>query len=181
MKFPRRLRQRPSYADLTATLAVFVALGGTAYAAVALPSNSVGSRQIRAGAVRSTDIRDRSVQVRDLAKSTRSSLRGATGPPGPSGVTYRAAVNSGGGVTFGTARGVDHPGGSAQYNVDLRDDVSRCVYSATLAAVQNGPNLEQPPAGRITVQSAGGPNVLVRTYAADGTPADAPFHLLVAC
>ena len=63
----------------------------------------------------------------------------------------------------------------------FRTDVSGCTYSATLAAVQNGPTLEQPPAGRITVQSGGGLNVLVKTYDAAGNPTEAPFHLIVAC
>ena len=54
------------------------------------------------------------------------------------------------------------------YRVEFRTDVSGCTYSATLAAVQNGPTLEQPPAGRITVQSGGGLNVLVKTYDAAG-------------
>jgi hypothetical protein len=47
----RRLHLRCSYANVTATLALFVSLGGASYAAVSLPSNSVGSRQLRARAV----------------------------------------------------------------------------------------------------------------------------------
>jgi hypothetical protein len=47
----RSLRLRCSYANVTATLALFVSLGGASYAAVSLPSDSVGSRQLRAGAV----------------------------------------------------------------------------------------------------------------------------------
>ena len=34
-----------------AYLALFIALGGTSYAAISLPANSVGTRQIRNGAV----------------------------------------------------------------------------------------------------------------------------------
>jgi hypothetical protein len=47
----QRIRARLSYANVTATIALFVALGGTGYAAVNLPRNSVGSKQIRAHAV----------------------------------------------------------------------------------------------------------------------------------
>ena len=43
----RRLRSRLSYANVTASLALFIALGGTGYAAVTLPRNSVGSAQLR--------------------------------------------------------------------------------------------------------------------------------------
>lgn len=42
-----RLRDRLTYANVTATLALFVALGGTGYAATQLPRNSVGKAQLR--------------------------------------------------------------------------------------------------------------------------------------
>lgn len=45
-----------SYANVTATLALFVALGGTGYAAFRLPGHSVGSRQLRTGAVRNVNL-----------------------------------------------------------------------------------------------------------------------------
>ena len=51
-----RLRSRLSYANVIASLALFVALGGTAAAAVTLPRDSVGARQIRTNAVRSREI-----------------------------------------------------------------------------------------------------------------------------
>jgi hypothetical protein len=180
-----RARARLTYANVTATLALFIALGGTTYAATSLPRNSVGTAQLRRGAVHGSDIRDRTIRVQDIAVSARGSLRGSqgpAGPAGPAGTADRAAVNSGGGVVAGTARdNVNHAGGSNEYTVQFPHDVSRCVYSATLAAVQNGPTLEQPPAGRITVASAGGANVLVKTYDANGVPTPAPFHLLVSC
>jgi hypothetical protein len=93
----RRLRGRLSYANVTASLALFIALGGTGYAAVTLPRNSVGSAQlrtnavgtkeIRRGAVRSSDIRNRTIRLDDLATSTRKTLRGTPGPTGPVGKT----------------------------------------------------------------------------------------------
>jgi hypothetical protein len=61
-------------------------------------------------------------------------------------------------------------------------NIHECVYSASLAAVQNGPTLEQPPAGRITVADDADPRgVLVKTFDAAGNPVEAPFHLIVAC
>jgi len=47
----RDIAERLTYANVVATLALFVALGGASYAAVELPVNSVGPRQLRAGAV----------------------------------------------------------------------------------------------------------------------------------
>jgi hypothetical protein len=45
------LRQRLTYANVVATLALFLALGGASYAAITLPRNSVGGNQLRNGAV----------------------------------------------------------------------------------------------------------------------------------
>jgi hypothetical protein len=40
-----------SYANVAATLALFISLGGVSYAAITLPANSVGPRQLQSGAV----------------------------------------------------------------------------------------------------------------------------------
>jgi hypothetical protein len=45
------LRSRLSYANVVATVALFVSLGGASYAAVVLPPHSVGAKQLRDGAV----------------------------------------------------------------------------------------------------------------------------------
>jgi hypothetical protein len=45
------LRRRPTYSGVTSTLALVLALGGGAYAATALPANSVGSKQLKKNAV----------------------------------------------------------------------------------------------------------------------------------
>ena len=70
---------------VVAVLALIVAMGGTSYAAITLPRNSVGARQIRAGAVGSSEVKDRSLGVRELSRRARAALRGAQGPPGPPG------------------------------------------------------------------------------------------------
>jgi hypothetical protein len=49
--FARRVSDRLSYSNVVATIALFIALGGASYAAVALPAHSVGTRQLKAGAV----------------------------------------------------------------------------------------------------------------------------------
>jgi hypothetical protein len=85
----------PRYANITATLALFVALGGTATAAVTLPrdsvtareiaKNAVGSSEIRPEAVRSSELEDETIALGDLADRTRRELQGAQGPAGPAG------------------------------------------------------------------------------------------------
>jgi hypothetical protein len=57
----RKLRSRMSYANVMATTALFVALGGAGYAATKLPNNSVGTKQLRKGAVTSPKLAQGSV------------------------------------------------------------------------------------------------------------------------
>lgn len=66
---------RLTYSNVTASLALFVALGGTSYAVTQLPRNSVGSRQVRDG----------SLQRKDLAKTAITAQRGPRGAQGPAG------------------------------------------------------------------------------------------------
>jgi hypothetical protein len=176
----RALRQHITYANVTATLALFVALGGTSYAALTLPRNSVGDRQIRAGAVRSSEVRDRSLGVRDLSLAARSSLRGATGPTGPAGpagasaVRYFAAVSAAGQATRGNATSGGSAGATGSYVVGFAQPVNGCAFSATLADATGG-------IGRIAATDSGDGRVAITTVRADGSPADLPFHLVVAC
>jgi hypothetical protein len=81
----RSLRSRLSYANVMATVAVFIALGGASYAAVKLPKNSVGTKQIKKNAVIGSKVKRGSLSAGDLSRSARVSLRGQTGPQGPQG------------------------------------------------------------------------------------------------
>jgi len=51
MSWARSIADRLTYANVTATIALFISLGGASYAALVLPPHSVGARQLRAGAV----------------------------------------------------------------------------------------------------------------------------------
>ncbi len=71
-------------------LALFIALGGTSYAAVTLPANSVGKKQIKKNAVTSAKIRKNavtSVKVKDGSLHQDDFAAGAlpAGPPGERG------------------------------------------------------------------------------------------------
>ena len=59
------LRRYLTYANVIATIALFVALGGSSYALV-----RVGSADIVDGSVKSRDIRDRGIAERDVRSNT---------------------------------------------------------------------------------------------------------------
>lgn len=94
----RSISQRLTYANVTATLALFLALGGISWAATSLPKNSVGATQLRKNAVTGTKIKksavtsskvkNGSLTAADLKKGTL--LSGPTGPAGPKGDTGAA-------------------------------------------------------------------------------------------
>src|SRR3712207_6750314 len=71
-----RALDRLTYANVVATLALFIALGGGAYAVTALPRNSVGTQQLKRNAVTSAKIRNRTVAPADLSQATLRALAG---------------------------------------------------------------------------------------------------------
>lgn len=108
----RRLRGHLNYANLMATAAVFVVLGGGAYAATALPEHSVGSKQLRnravvgskiaSGAVKTKKLKRGGVTLNRLSRDVRNRLNegGAQGPQGPAGPRGPAGADALGGVAI---------------------------------------------------------------------------------
>jgi hypothetical protein len=86
--------KRVSSAHVIALVALFVALGGGAYAA-GLGKNSVGAKQFRKGAVRSAEIKNGAVKRADLAPAL---LRGGGGAPQPPAPPGGGGGGGGGGV-----------------------------------------------------------------------------------
>jgi hypothetical protein len=60
-----KFRQRLSYANVMSTIAVFIALGGSSYAAL-----QIGSGDIANNSLRSVDVRDRTIRERDVRRNT---------------------------------------------------------------------------------------------------------------
>jgi hypothetical protein len=79
-------RCRLTYANVMATLALFLALGGaTAFAASQLGKNSVGSKQLKKNSVTTAKIKNGAVTQAKISRSAQNALKGATGPAGPAG------------------------------------------------------------------------------------------------
>jgi hypothetical protein len=106
------LRPRLTYANVTATVALFVALGGGAYAATVLPFNSVGSDQlkkssvgtakIKNNAVTGVKLRDNSVGGADINESTLAKVPSATAADTAAHAAAAAALDT---ATYKTAAG----------------------------------------------------------------------------
>jgi len=67
---------RLTFANVTSSLALFIALGGASYAAIKVPANSVGTKQVK----------NRAITTRKLDPKALTSLHGARGLPGSPGV-----------------------------------------------------------------------------------------------
>ena len=84
-----RVVRRPSPALVVACLALGVALTGTSYAVTALPRSSVGTPQLKANAVNSAKVKNRSLKAADFARGQlpagAAGPVGATGPQGAAG------------------------------------------------------------------------------------------------
>ncbi|MEA2492586.1 MAG: hypothetical protein QOJ29_497 [Thermoleophilaceae bacterium] len=118
-------KRRPSPAMTVALIALFVALGGTGYAAMKLPRNSVGSAQLKSDAVRSSKVKNRSLLAKDFKAGQLP--RGARGAPA---AKYFASVASNGARRSGTASSVERTG-PGRYNVRFAKDLSKCSAVVT--------------------------------------------------
>ena len=77
---------RPSPTMVVALMALVLALGGTSYAAIKLPANSVGTKQLKRNAVTSAKVKNGSLAATDFkAGSLPRGPQGAQGPQGPQG------------------------------------------------------------------------------------------------
>jgi collagen triple helix repeat protein len=78
--------KRPSPSMIVAVIALFVALGGTGYAALTLPKDSIGSKQLKDNAVDSSNVENHSLLSKDFQSGQLpDGPQGAQGPQGEQG------------------------------------------------------------------------------------------------
>jgi len=190
----RRFR-RPSPAFVVACLALAVALGGSGYAAIVLPANSVGTKQLQNGAVVAAKVKPHSllatsfkagqVPAGPAGPAGAQGLAGPAGPAGPKGdsatklfATVKKKANAAG-VDLGPSSGVQtlvrQGNGSGLYQLTFNQDVSKCAVVAS-------PGGASLAAGEATAQTTGGSGVTVQTFDANGDPDDLDmFTVAVFC
>jgi hypothetical protein len=123
------MRRRPSPALVISVIALVVAMTGTGYAAITLPKNSVGTKQLKKNAVTSSKVKNGSLLIRDFKAGQIPSgphgpqgaqrpqgARGLQGPPGAAGrngangATNVVAIDSAGTQVAPGADGFDTVG-----------------------------------------------------------------------
>jgi hypothetical protein len=190
----RIVRRRPSPALVVASLALAVALGGTGYAAVVLPANSVGTAQLRDGAVVGSKVKAHSLNAASFrpgqlpqgppgAQGAQGPV-GLAGPAGPQGgkgdpATKLWAVvrNDGGIVKQSGGVAVNKPAGSGLYTVTFPQGVSDCAPIVTLSGTGSAPD-EGSASATAGTQAA---QLTVQTLNTSGGHSDKTFSIAVFC
>jgi hypothetical protein len=99
----KRIFRTGRYANVTATLALIVALGGTSYAAIKLPANSVTTKTVKDRSLLSKDFKRGQIPAGKRGAAGAPGPAGAQGPqgfPGPAGVTASAYAATDAGPTI---------------------------------------------------------------------------------
>lgn len=172
----------PSPAMAVALLALFMAMGGSAYALVvtsgSIKNNTIRSVDVRNGSLLGKDVRKNGVGGGAIKESTLGTVPGAFVAHGSA---RYSVMNASGQQVRG--RGVTSVARTSEgrYQVIFEADVRGCGYYATIG----DPSAAAPPQnGQISVSSLGSNvnGVAIRTEnGGNGAEADRPFHLVVLC
>ena len=178
----RRLRA-PSPAMVVALIALFVSLGGSAYAVA-----TIGSDDIINGSIRNRDFKDGTLRGQEakrdgfgggaIKESTLGQVPLAAAAVVADGVRH-AVISDVGGTVRGRGVASSARSGDGQYQVVFDRDVRNCVYAATLGdeSAAGAGN------GQISVTSAAANVNAVRvvTRNSNGANENRSFHLIVSC
>jgi hypothetical protein len=141
------IRSKLTFANVIACLALFVALGGVSYAALQLPKNSVGAKQLKKKAV--TPAKLSPAVKRQLARlGTPDGIgtvgpqgkQGPVGPQGPGAVTINAPAGASSG-TVASFDGVNVVAACAPTSVLLGLSVD--TGTIQVSGTANNPNSEE--------------------------------------
>jgi hypothetical protein len=131
------MRTRLSYANVMATIAVFVALGGSSYAAVTLTG-----KDIKDGTLTGKDVRDRSLTAKDFKGSVAGpqGKRGRTGATGAQGLQGAAGPQGAVGAAGPQGPKGDTPlAGPRGYSYEVGGQFTAPVTDYTLEVTPEAP------------------------------------------
>jgi hypothetical protein len=198
----RKLRSQLSYANVAATLALVLAVGGgTSYAVTKIRARDIGyhavtgskvnwnaitaskvknsslsGRDLRGNSVSTSDIRNGSLRAQDFAAGQLPN--GDKGDKGDPATSIFAAVAADG--KLGNSKNVtsNSLGAGAVYTATINQDVSKCAVVATLSGSAPGIVTAQPN-GAATPAAA--QQITIRTFNETGTAEGRPFQFAVYC
>lgn len=180
---PSSLRRQFTPSLVVSLIALFVSLGGASYAAITLPRNSVGGKQLKKNSVTAVKVKDGSLLARDfksgqLPQGARGETGaqgqpGAQGQAGPRGVSAWDAIPSGVTVTGSQGFNTDAPGASADFGYTIplpgKAPVALANDTANFAPDTSGATPEDDPACTGTPSVPTAPPGRFCAYL-DGTP-----------
>jgi hypothetical protein len=137
------IRQRLTFANVTSVIALFCALGGGAYAAVNLPKNSVGVKQIKNGAVTNAKLGKDAVtgaKVKD-ASLTGSDINLATLPKIGSAANADNAAHADNAARAANADNATHAG-----SADTATSATKATEADHAAKATTADNIAAPEA-----------------------------------
>lgn len=148
-------------------LALFVALGGVSYAAITLPANTVGSNQIKRGAVKTADLGKSAVTTGKVKDGSLLSLdfkpgqlvAGAPGAVGPQGAP--------GGVGAPGPAGPAGPKGDTGAKGD-KGDTGEAGSAAAFAYINSNGSVDETRSSNVTDANVTRP--VTGTYCISGLP-----------
>ncbi len=181
-----RLRAQLTYANVMATVAVFIALGGSSYAALKLPRNVVKTRNIAPNAVTAPKVKNGSLRLEDFGLGQLP--RGAQGEPGPPGSPDTPSqVLSKLAQVDGSGSGLDADlfDGLTSNDLQRRGSTTACTGSDKVTGLQASGDVSCGTDGTTPSGTAGGdldgsyPNPTLRAPEAErfvGAPGENPFE-----
>lgn len=206
----KRILTGTTYANVTATLALVVAIGGASYAAVNLPKDSVGTKQIKKNAVKSKKVKDDSLTGKDINESALAKVpSAAAADSATTATTATTATNAdtaanavkfagrslrglsqwafvaddGGPISSSGPINVSKLGPSGRYRVDFPADVSGCGFNANVTSatpIADGTTLTSAFA-LVARSTASANSVMVQTRSDSGALTNQAFVVTVQC
>jgi len=186
----RLLHLRPSPAMIVACAALFVSLGGVGYAAIVLPANSVGTKQLKKNAVNSAKVKKHSLLKSDfkagqLPRGAQGipgvpGAPGAKGDPGTPATRLWAYVSGAGALRGGLGVVASSRTSLGNFSVTFNQSIVNCAATASYQRENNDTSYNVSNHFSVTRTSTTTFRIFTWNSAINES-FDLPFALIVAC